>query len=298
VIGLTAIGLGALEAGVLIAFGLAGSLSQPIQKLAGTARTLGSGDLSARAGAVTGAAEVQELAGSFDEMADRLERTVHAQREFIANASHQLRTPLTGMKLRLENALAAAPEGDLRHQLEAADREVDRLSEIVDRLLVMSREIEQGVPTQVDLGEAVRRAVERWHERAERRDASLISSGQDVVAQANPTDVDQIVDNLLDNALAYAPGTIEVETGRTDGHVWLAVRDHGPGIPVDERDRVLERFSRGRDAPPGGSGLGLAIARGLAEKWGGALDVSDAPGGGTQVLARFRAAGDHLGVRP
>ncbi|MGE5227502.1 MAG: ATP-binding protein, partial [Planctomycetaceae bacterium] len=246
------------------------------------------GDLSARAGDVEGTAEVKELAHSFDEMAGRVERTVQSQREFVANASHQLRTPLTGMKLRLESAIAEAPSDDVRRQLEAADKEVDRLSEIVDRLLVMSHEIEQGVPTHVDLAEAVRRAAERWHDRAAQMGSRLQVHGPSSVAQANPTDIDQILDNLLDNAIAYAPGPIDVTTGLDDGRAWFAVRDHGPGIPAGERDRVVERFYRGRSAPAGGSGLGLAIARELAEKWGGSLSVADTEGGGTEIRVRFR----------
>ena len=158
-IGLGAIGLAALAAGLLLAFWLAGSLSRPLTRLAAAAKRLGHGDLSARAGDVSGAREVEELGQSFDEMADRLERSVQAQREFVANASHQLRTPLTAMKLRLEGAIAEAPDEAVRQRLEAADLEVDRLSGIVDRLLVMAREIEEGTSANVDLGEAVDRAV-------------------------------------------------------------------------------------------------------------------------------------------
>ena len=109
-LGLAAIGIAALVAGMLLAFGLAGSLSRPLTRLAAAARRLGDGDLSARAGDVSGASEVEELGQSFDEMADRLERSAQAQREFVANASHQLRTPLTAMKLRLEGAIAEAPD--------------------------------------------------------------------------------------------------------------------------------------------------------------------------------------------
>lgn len=288
VIGLVAIGCAGLSAGVLIAFGLAGSIAQPIQHLAASARRLGTGDLTTRAGNVGGAAEVAELAGSFDEMADRLERTVAAQREFVANASHQLRTPLTGMKLRLEGAAADAPNDEIRRQLEAADREVDRLSETVDRMLTMAREIEQGAPTHVDLGDAARDAVERWRDRAQRLDSMVSVSGPGAITQANPADVAQILDNLLDNAIAYAPGQIQVETGATGGDGWFAVRDHGRGIPAAEQHRVVERFYRGRGVPAGGSGLGLAIARELTQKWGGTLTVADAEGGGTRIEARFR----------
>jgi signal transduction histidine kinase len=288
VFGLGAIGLAGLGAGVLIAFGLAGSLSHPIQRLADAARRLGGGDLSARAGDVGGAAEVKDLAHSFDDMAGRLERTVQAQREFVANASHQLRTPLTGMKLRLEGAIADAPNDDVERQLIAAEKEVDRLSAIVDRLLVMAQEIEQGVPTHVDLHEAAQLAVDRWLERADLVDSSLTLIGDGALVQANPTDLDQILDNLLDNALSYAPGAIDVETGVEERRGWIAVRDRGRGIPPQEQDRVVERFYRGKGAPAGGSGLGLAIARELAEKWGGSLTVTDADGGGTRIVVRLR----------
>ncbi|GIU99865.1 MAG: two-component sensor histidine kinase [Actinomycetota bacterium] len=289
-LGLIAVGGAGLAAGLILAWALAGSLARPLRRLANASRRLGAGDLAARAEHVGGAAEIEQLTRSFDEMADRLERTVRAQREFVANASHQLRTPLTAMKLRLEAALGEIQDPELRRHLEAADREVDRLAEIVERLLVMARQIEEGQPTEVDLGQAVQRAIERWGERAERLGASLLWRGEGGRAQGNPADVDQILDNLLDNAIAYAPGEIVVETGRDGDRMILAVRDHGPGIPEDERERVTDRFYRGAGAPPGGSGLGLAIARELAEKWGGSLRVLGAEGGGTRVEVRLRPA--------
>lgn len=290
VLGLVAVGSAGLLAGLILAWALAGSLARPLRRLADASRRLGAGDLSARAEHVGGASEIEQLTASFDEMADRLARTVRAQREFVANASHQLRTPLTAMKLRLESALERTAEPELRRQLEAADREVDRLSEIVQRLLVMAREIEEGQATEVDLGEAAQRAIARWGERAGRLGASLLARGEGGRAHANPADVDQILDNLLDNAIAYAPGEILIETGPDGGMLTLAVRDHGPGIPEAERERVTERFYRGSGSPPGGSGLGLAIARELTEKWGGSLRVLGAEGGGTRVEISLRPA--------
>jgi signal transduction histidine kinase len=289
-LGLAAIGIAALVAGMLLAFGLAGSLSRPLTRLAAAARRLGEGDLSARAGDVSGASEVEELGQSFDEMADRLERSAQAQREFVANASHQLRTPLTAMKLRLEGAIAEAADEELRGRLEAADREVDRLSGIVDRLLVMAREIEEGISASVDLREAVDRAVIRWNERAGQRDSTVVAQGDGGSARVDPTDLDQILDNLLDNATAYAPGEVTIESGGSNGRVFVAVRDRGPGIAPQDLARVTERFYRGRGVPSGGSGLGLAIARQLVEKWGGTLDVQSAHGEGTRVEVRFDVA--------
>lgn len=289
-LGLAAIGIAALVAGMLLAFGLAGSLSRPLTRLAAAARRLGEGDLSARAGDVSGASEVEELGRSFDEMADRLERSAQAQREFVANASHQLRTPLTAMKLRLEGAIAEAADEELRGRLEAADREVDRLSGIVDRLLVMAREIEEGISASVDLREAVDRAVIRWNERAGQRDSTVVAQGDGGSARIDPTDLDQILDNLLDNATAYAPGEVTIESGGSNGRVFVAVRDRGPGIAPQDLARVTERFYRGRGVPSGGSGLGMAIARQLVEKWGGTLDVQSAHGEGTRVEVRLDAA--------
>lgn len=289
-LGLVAIGIAALGAGMLLAFWLAGSLSRPLTRLAAAAKRLGEGDLSARAGDVSGASEVEELGRSFDEMADRLERSVQAQREFVANASHQLRTPLTAMKLRLEGAIEDAPDDELRGRLEAADREVDRLSDIVDRLLVMAREIEEGISSQVDLRDAVDRAVTRWSERAGMRDSTVLARGDGGSARVDPTDLDQILDNLLDNATSYAPGEVTLESGGSDGWVFVAVQDRGPGIASEDLARVTERFYRGRGVPSGGSGLGLAIARQLAEKWGGTLRVESAEGQGTRVEIRLDAA--------
>ena len=288
--GLVIIGLGALLAGLIVAFVLAGSFSRPLTKLAAVAKRLGGGDLTARAETIEGASEIVQLARSFDDMADRLEATVKAQREFVSNASHQLRTPLTGMKLRIEAAMAGRPSEEVRRQLEAADTEVDRLAGIVNRLLVMARRIEEGGPSEIDLDEAVHRALERWRERASRQGATLTATGEGGRALGESADLDQILDNLIDNAVAYAPGPVVIETGRADGRAFLAVEDVGPGIAADERHRVTDRFFRGRTAPKGGTGLGLAIVRDLAEKWGGTVIVGPADGGGTRIEVRLHAA--------
>jgi signal transduction histidine kinase len=276
--------------GLVVAVVMSGSLARPLTRLAATARQLGSGDLSARAHDVKGADEIEELAGSFDEMADRVERTVHAQREFVANASHQLRTPLTGMKLRLESAMERADTPEMTHDLTAADQEIDRLAATVDRLLVMARTLEEGGSTEIDLHDAAERAEDRWRDRAATRSSAVSVDGVAVIAQANATDVDQILDNLIENAMTYAPGPIDLQTGTAERRAFLVVRDHGAGIPPEEHARVTERFYRGKAAPPGGSGLGLAIARDLAERWGGALSVQSAEGGGARVEVRFRVA--------
>ena len=288
---IVAVALGGLIAGLVLAVALARSLARPLSRLAAAARRLGHGELSTRAGSITGGAELEELAGSFDEMAERVEGTVRRQREFVANASHQLRTPLTGIKLRLEAAIADAPDEVVRAQLRAADAEVDRLSQIIERLLTMAGRIEEGRVPEVDVDDAVERAVDRWRARAAQGSSSLVRDGIEGPARAvvDPHDLDQILDVLIDNAIQHAPGRVELAALADGDRVKLSVRDHGPGIDADDRERVMERFSRGRGAPPGGSGLGLAIARELVERWGGTIEIGSGSDGGARIVARFRA---------
>lgn len=284
--GVAAIGIGGLLAGLLIAFVLAGSLSRPLQRLSRAAQRLGRGDLSVRADTTHGAREIREMAAAFDDMASRLERLVRGQREFVGNASHQLRTPLTGLKLRLESAAAKSPP-EVRRDIEAAEREADRLAAIVERLLSLARRAESGGGPDVDLAYAVEQAVARWHERARAAGATVESTTAAGEARADAEDVGQILDNLLENAIRYAPGEIRIEVGENRDRLLLAVEDRGPGIPADEIDRVTERFYRGHGAPAGGSGLGLAVVRELAERWGGTVSVKAAEPAGTRVEVVF-----------
>lgn len=290
-LGIVVVASAGLVAGLALAFVLAGSLARPLSRLAAAAQRLGRGDLAIRAGKVEGGDEVEQLAGSFDEMADRLERTMRAQREFVANASHQLRTPLTGMKLRLGSAIVEAKDPAVESQLRAMESEVDRLAGIVERLLVMAREIEEGQESHVDVADAAARAAERWRERASLAGATVSAEGkrERIVALANPGDLDQILDVVVDNAISYAPGPIDVRTERAGSWAVVSLQDHGAGIPGDEVDRVTERFYRGSGAPSGGSGLGLAIAKELVEKWGGTIAFASVDGAGTRVDVRLRA---------
>lgn len=290
-LGIVVVASAGLVAGLALAFVLAGSLARPLSRLAAAAQRLGRGDLAIRAGKVEGGDEVEQLAGSFDEMADRLERTMRAQREFVANASHQLRTPLTGMKLRLGSAIVEAKDPAVESQLRAMESEVDRLAGIVERLLVMAREIEEGQESHVDVADAAARAAERWRERASLAGATVSAEGkrERIVALANPGDLDQILDVVVDNAISYAPGPIDVRTERAGSWAVVSLQDHGAGIPGDEVSRVTERFYRGSGAPSGGSGLGLAIAKELVEKWGGTIAFASVDGAGTRVDVRLRA---------
>jgi len=292
----TWVGLGIIG-GVVLALGLvAGSIiarrvSRPILALDGAARRVADGDLTARA-AVEGSAEQQDLARTFNSMTERLALLLAAQREFVADASHQLRTPLAGLRLRLEEARAEAATPTQREDLDAGLSEVDRLAEIVTDLLELSRAGEGGRPAATtDLAAAVQRVADRWagpaHDAGCELDARAGRGAAPVTC--HPADVDRILDALIENAIAYAPGSgILVEA---DGST-IRVRDGGPGLADGEDDAVFDRFHRGsagRGGPPG-TGLGLAIARELARRWGGDVTLANAPGGGALATVTLRPA--------
>jgi signal transduction histidine kinase len=273
----------------LVAGGLiARQVARPLRRLEATARRLARGDLGARA-TVEGSSEQRSLSVSFNEMADRVERLIGAQREFAADASHQLRTPLTGLRLRLEEARSASQGAAMTAQLEAGTVEVDRLAAIVDELLLLSRAEDRELRGEcVELDDAVRRAIERWRAVAEEREITIVCGGeQDGAAWCAPADLDRALDVLIENAVAYAPAGSEVTVVGADGHI--EVRDRGPGLAPGEEDLVFQRFHRGRAGQqgPSGSGLGLAIARTLARAWGGDARLANRQGGGAVAVLEF-----------
>jgi len=193
------------------------------------------------------------------------------------------------MKLRLESAIAETKDEELRGELAAAEAEVDRLSAIVDRLLAAAARSEVEAEAPVDLQVLAERAAERWDAPAREAASELVVDGEPASAVAHAADVEQILDNLVDNAIAYAPGRIEISTGTSNGHAFLAVRDHGPGIADRELPHVTERFYRGAGERTRGSGLGLAIVRELAEQGDGSIAIAPAAGGGTRIEVRYPA---------
>ena len=286
------IGLSVVAAGLILAWLLAGSMAQPVEKLGAAAGRLGRGDLDARV-EPEGPREIESVGRSFNRMADALAANLAAQRDFVANASHQLRTPLTGIKLRLEAIRGEG--GSAAGEAAKAEAELDRLSALVDDLLALARaSSEETTGETVDLSDAAAAAARRWEEPA-------ASAGHEVVlgdriagrVWAARADVAHILDNLIENAIRYTPPgtTVTIETGASGRTSELVVSDTGPGIPPMDRDRIFERFYRGTDgrsAGPG-TGLGLAIVAELAERWDGRVELLDGPG--TRVRARCPAAG-------
>ena len=270
--------------GLGVAWLLASSLARPLRRLAGAARDVADGDLDARA-ELEGSSEQREVAAAFNDMTGRLGRALRSQREFVANASHQLRTPLTGLRLRLEAASLKASDPEVERDLVAAERETVRLARLLSELLTLARERERPEPEEVALGEAARAAHERWEATAESGGHQLVVRGEgDPVVAATEADLAVILDNLVENALNYSPlaTTVAIEWRADAGSARLAVLDEGPGIEPAERERVFERFYRGeasRDAP--GTGLGLSVVEALAERWDGTIRLSDRESGGT-----------------
>jgi two-component system, OmpR family, sensor kinase len=291
VLALVAIGAFALVVGLALAWFLANSLSRPLRNLAATARRVEGGDLGARAEAV-GATEQREVSAAFNDMAERLEVVLAAQREFVANASHQLRTPLTGLRLRLESARGKAGR-DASKELEAAEQEVERMARLLTSLLTLAREGDtpgEGHP--VSLSRAAERAHERWVVSADRdgRELELVGD-RDATIAASEEDLAILLDNLIENALRYSPSRVVVDWGRDGGEAWLAVLDEGPGLAPGEESRLFERFARGSaGGNSSGTGLGLAIVRTLARRWRGTVSLSNRLEGGTRAEVRFPAA--------
>jgi two-component system, OmpR family, sensor kinase len=296
VLGLIGIGVIALVLGLGFAWVLAGTLARPLQRLAAAARRVEAGDLDARA-EPEGSTEHREVAHAFNDMTERLGEVLEAQREFVANASHQLRTPLTGLRLRLESAaLKAGPE--LGAELEAAEQEVQRLARLLTSLLTLAREGDRpAARATVSLAEAVEHAEERWSEQARSSGHELATACRaDAVARASEEDIAIILDNLLENALNYSPGgAVTVECGRERDEVYVAVSDEGPGLEPGEEGRIFDRFARGsggRGSP--GTGLGLALVATLARRWGGSAKIENRPEGGARAEVRLPAAPEPL----
>jgi two-component system, OmpR family, sensor kinase len=292
---LIGIGAFALLIGLLIAWFLAGSLSRPLRDLARTARRVEEGDLESRA-ALTGPPEHREVAIAFNDMTERLGRVLAAQREFVANASHQLRTPLTGMRLRIESARDRGG-AEVEEDLAAAELELERLSRLLSALLTLAHEGGEPPPgAAVSLGAAARRAEQRWRPHADQRGQRLVLEGNgDAVADASDEDVAIVLDNLIENALHYSPSpsTVTVAWGETNGEAWLTVLDEGPGLEPGEEAAVFDRFARG-DAGrrgPGGTGLGLAIVQALARRWRGRATIENRREGGMRAELRLPRRG-------
>jgi signal transduction histidine kinase len=275
--GLIAVGVLVLLLGLGAGALIARQIARPLRRLDAAAARLGRGDLSTRV-PVEGSSEQQGLARTFNEMGARLERLVAGQQEFVADASHQLRTPLSGLRLRLEEARATGdPE-----EIDGALQEVDRLSAMVSELLLLSQAGEVDAPAEeVDLAAAARAAAARF-------DVTALDGAPVPRVRCAPADLERTLDALIENALHYGGGEVTV-VARPRA---IDVLDEGPGIDPEELEAVFDRFHRGRAgrAGPPGTGLGLPIARELMRRWGGDVTLANREGGGTAATISFDGA--------
>jgi signal transduction histidine kinase len=296
--GLGIVGLTTVLLAAAIGLLLARSVTRPVRLLKIATDRFSDGDRGVRADEAAGPPELRSLSRSFNGMAERIDALLEQQRGFAADASHQLRTPLTALRLRLERARELAPTdaAGAVERLEAADAELDRLETLIEGLLVLSRsEGRDPVLESVDLAAVAASRVEQWNALAAESGKTVDYDGPAAASvRAVPTAVEQIVDNLVDNALGVTPdgGTVTIRVMVANDSVTLHVLDRGPGMPASDRAHAFERFWRGRTSQDRrGSGLGLAIVAQLARASGASAHLDDRDGGGLDAMVRFFPGG-------
>jgi len=283
------IAAGAMIGATLLAFGLARWVSRPLAGLDSAAGRLADGDLRSRAVVDSGPPELRRLAATFNTMAGRLEALVHGHRAVIADVSHQLRTPLAALRLRLD-LLAADTDPATGHELAGALEELARLSRLVDGLLAVARaENVVPTPTAVDVAEMARERVVAWHPVADDRGIMLkavSSSRPPLLAWIGEGHLEQVLDNLIANALDAlgAGGHVTVTASATAAGARITVTDDGPGMNAEDRERAFLRFTTSN---PNGTGLGLAIVHRLVTSNGGTARLVETPGGGLTAVLDF-----------
>ena len=242
-----------------------------------------------------GPEELSQLVDAVDQLMTRVRDAIALQRRFIADASHQLRTPLAVLRTEAESALREEEPAAMRHALARLRDHSQATSHLASQLLSLAR-AEPAADTGgnvelVDVSALARETCASLVPEALARGADLgFSDGGHALIRAQPVLVRELLANLIDNALRYAPAaTITVGVARDASGVLLSVEDDGPGIPPEERSRAFERFYRVQGTAGDGAGLGLAIVRQIAQRYGGTVTLGDAAGKGLRVEVRFPA---------
>src|SRR6185437_13688149 len=267
----------AVTVAVVLALLQARRLARPLQELARAADRLGSG--AARPlGRRYGIQELDRVAEGLDGSAQRITDLLSAERDFAVDASHQLRTPLTALSMRLEEMIAAADYPDVvREEGAAALAQTERLTDVVSQLLGQAGRSIAGAPSLASVDEIVAQQVVEWEPAFRRVNRKLeVTGDKGLYAYATPGGASQVIATLLDNALVHGAGAVTIRTSKTRRSVVVEVRGEGSGVPPELVPRIFERSVSGS---PGGTGLGLALARTVA-----------AADGGQVVLVRPRPA--------
>lgn len=262
---------------------------RPVRSITDQAATITSGSLDARVPVPGSGDEIATLATTVNEMLDRLEVDDRTRRQFISDASHELRSPVAVMRNEAEVALRHPTATDIDQLASTVAAESQRMAAIIDDLLALARH-DEGVAaptTEVDLDDLVLQEAARA--RRVTVDVAGVSAGR---VRGRSDEMSRMIGHLLDNAARHAEASVAVSLQTTDGRVALIVDDDGTGVDVDDRIRIFERFARLDDARTrdhGGAGLGLAVVHGTAERSGGTVDVGDSPLGGARFIVSFPA---------
>jgi two-component system, OmpR family, heavy metal sensor histidine kinase CusS len=263
----------------------------PVDALVRTAHNISGVNLDRRLPVLTTGDELQRLSDTLNEMLDRIEKSFLRVTQFTADASHELRTPISLIRTEAELALRRSRgEAEYRESLRAILLEAERTTAIVEQLLAIAR-ADSGRESlrleKLNLSEVVRQAHESWHQVAEIRNLQFSARmTREVFVIGDAASLRKLVDLLLDNALKYtpSPGTIELSLEQTSTSAVLALRDSGPGIPEDEQAKIFERFYRvdkARSREQGGAGLGLAIAKWIVTQHRGTIGIKSEVGTGS-----------------
>ncbi|GGM04950.1 MULTISPECIES: sensor histidine kinase [Micromonospora] len=279
---LAGIGVLVVVACVLLAFGLAGWVLRPVTELDAVTHEIAEGDRGARVQHRLGPPELRRLAVSFNDMADVVSDVMDRQRAFVAHASHQLRNPLTALRLRVEELGPSLPDEDGRAEHQLALEETDRLAQVLDALLTLARaERTENERVTVEAAAVAASRVTAWEPLARHRSVTLrlVTADAPAYARTVPTAVDQTLDALIDNAVKFsgAGAEVTVTVRRTAGGVAVAVRDTGPGMTASQLGQATERFWRAPQVQNvDGAGLGLTIVAVLVDASDGRLTMRPA----------------------
>uniref|UniRef100_A0AAU3H067 Signal transduction histidine-protein kinase/phosphatase MprB n=1 Tax=Streptomyces sp. NBC_01401 TaxID=2903854 RepID=A0AAU3H067_9ACTN len=264
-----AVALLAIVSAVLLAVRQANRLTSPLTDLAETAERLGSGDPRPRHKRY-GVTELDRVADVLDSSAERIARMLTAERRLAADASHQLRTPLTALSMRIEEISVTDDPDTVKEEANIALTQVERLTDVVQRLLTNARDPRTGSAVVFDLDEVVKQQIEEWRPAYRSAGRAVVCSGKHgLEAVGTPGAVAQVLAALIENSLMHGGGTVALRTRVTGNQVVIEVTDEGPGVPVDLGARIFERSISGRNS----TGIGLAVARDLAEADGGRLEL-------------------------
>jgi signal transduction histidine kinase len=289
---------GFLGTAAILAFVLYRAL-RPVEEVTRLARSVEASDLSKRVPATAGGEEFQRLTGVINSLLERLEHAFQAQRRLVADAAHELKTPIAVLLGEAQDARRPeARPGDRLQSLETIERTARGLAREAENLLLLARaDAASPAPFElVDLGAVAERSVEASRGLAAMRDVQIdLFRKNGAPVRGDRAALFRLATNLVGNAAAYtdAGTSVEVASGTRGSEVYLEVRDRGPGVPAADRSRIFERFVRldeARGRHPEGSGLGLAIVDQVARAHGGRVEVEDRPGGGAIFRAIIPAA--------